>query len=256
MNILVVLRAGRDPASFTVNRKVQKVFVHRNEYRTNPADLNALEAALQLSNAGQTVIALAGGGPEAQEALYQARAMGAARAVWITDTALREADAGPRVAILQKAMTHLGGVDLVLLGASVRHADLAQTGPRLAAALGWPFIDAAHALQMEGATLTATVAAGAGFEGVRAGTPAVVAVAEDANQPRFAPAASIIRVYAEADAIEALTPADLGVDPADLQPQVVRRGERYPPERTFGQVLAGSTEDLARQMAAALRGGG
>ena len=44
--ILVLLRAGRDPASFTVNRKAQKVFVHRAQYRTDPADWLQQTAAI------------------------------------------------------------------------------------------------------------------------------------------------------------------------------------------------------------------
>ena len=87
MNIVVLLRAGRDPASFTVNRKAQKIFVHRDEWRVTPADLNALEAALQLAGSEHTVVAVSIGGPGAQEALYLARAMGAARALQVTGLA-------------------------------------------------------------------------------------------------------------------------------------------------------------------------
>ena len=56
MNILVLLHPIRNPASFTVNRKAQKIFTHRDEYVINPADKNALEAALRL---GATVTAVA-----------------------------------------------------------------------------------------------------------------------------------------------------------------------------------------------------
>ncbi len=252
MNNLVLLRAGRDPASFTVNRKAQKLFMHREAYRTNPADLNALEAALALGD-GKTVTALAIGGAEAEEALYQARAMGAARALWVTDAALAECDAGQMVAIVQRALEYVGGADLVLLGATVRHADLAQVGPRLAAALGWALIENAHAVQGEGEALTATVTASEGYQGVRASAPCVVTVALNANQPRFAPAANIIRAYADPTAIERVSAADLGLDAAALRPQTTRRGERYPPERTLGQLLEGSADEVARQLAAALR---
>lgn len=253
MNIVVLLRAGRDPASFTVNRKAQKIFVHRDEYRTTPADLNALEAALQLGDAGQSVTAIALGGGGAEEALYQARAMGAARALWVKDAALADADAGPIAAIVQRAIAYLGGAVLVLLGAEVRHADLAQVGPRLGAALGWALVENAHAVQMADEVLNVTVPAGQAYHAVQVGTPCVVMVALDANQPRFAPAANIIRAYADAGAVEAVSAADLGLDAAAPKPQITRRGERYSPERTLGQVLEGSAEAVARQLAAALR---
>jgi len=256
MNILVLLRVGRDPASFTVNRKAERIFVHRDEWRTAPADLNALEAALVLGDAGHMVMAVAIGGAEAAVALRAARAMGAARAVWVQDDALRDIDAGPMVAVVQRVIEHIGGAGLVLMGAEVPHADLAQVAARLAAAQGWAFVEEdAHAVQVEpaGTALTVTVAAGQGFHSVQTNEPAVVAVVEDANKPRYAPAANIVRVYNDPGAVERVSTTDLGLAEEALARLVTRRGERYPPERVFGQVVDGSTEEVARQLLRALR---
>src|SRR5262245_20824237 len=128
MTILVWLHAVHDPASFTVNRKAQKIFYHRDDYLLNPADKNALEAALQL---GGTMIAVSIGEGPADDVVRQARALGATRAIRVSDPALAQVDASAHVAVLQRLITHLGGVELVLLGAEVLDSDLAQVGPRL-----------------------------------------------------------------------------------------------------------------------------
>ena len=43
--IVVTIKQILDPSGFTVNRKREKIFVNREEYIVNPADLNALEVA-------------------------------------------------------------------------------------------------------------------------------------------------------------------------------------------------------------------
>ena len=147
MNIIVVLRPILDPAGFIVNRKAQKVFVNRENYILNPTDKNALEAALRLSD---TVTAVSIGDAPAEDALRQARAIGASRAMLVRDAALKSADASVMTTVLQRLVHHLDGADLMLLGAEVVDADLAQLGPRLAMALGWPFVEGAQEIFVRG----------------------------------------------------------------------------------------------------------
>lgn len=253
MNIFVVLRALRDPAGFTVNRKAQKVFVNRESYLLNPADRNALEAALQLGQAGHAVTALAYGGTAAEAIARQARAVGASRAVWLHGEALAKAEAGALGATLRRAFEQLGQPDLVLLGSEVLDADLAQLGARLAAALDWPYINAALDVSAaSGDAVRATVADPAGgFHGLEADLPAVVSVARDSNRPRYAPAAQIITAFSVPDAIETLTLEDLGE--ADQSPRVTARGESFPPERVLGRQLEGTLDQMAQAVAESLR---
>ncbi|MCC7359115.1 MAG: hypothetical protein IT317_06545 [Anaerolineales bacterium] len=250
MNIGVLLRVGRDPASFTVNRKAQRIFVHRDEWRTTPADINALETALQLAGTEHAVAVIGIGGPETREALYHARAVGATRALWVTGWA--DPDAGQIAAALPLALEQIGGAGLVLMGATVRHADLAQVAPRLAAQLGRPFVGAALAVELINEGAAVTLADGGTCAAWHTPLPAVIAIAEDANRPRFAPAPAILRAYADTAAIETVTLADLGLVEPMLRPQTTRRSESFPAERTFGQRLEGSLDDIARQLATEL----
>jgi len=170
MNIIVVLRPILDPAGFIVNRKAQKVFVNRENYILNPTDKNALEAALRLSD---TVTAVSIGDAPAEDALRQARAIGASRAMLVRDAALKSADASVMTTVLQRLVHHLDGADLMLLGAEVVDADLAQLGPRLAMALGWPFVEGAQEIFVQG-------------HGVHAITRPRVSVRRPAPAPPFA----------------------------------------------------------------------
>jgi electron transfer flavoprotein alpha subunit len=249
MNSLVLLRAARTPASFTVNRRAHKIFIHRDAFALNPSDRNALEAALQL---GGPVTAAAVGGAPADDALRQALAVGAARALCVNDSALVEGDAGALTRIFQRVAERAGGVELIVLGADSLADDSGPLGARLAAALGWPLIEDAHRIEVNGADVDAVVAAGPRFERRRCSRPAVVTVARDSNKPRLAPGARIINVYSTPEAVEKICPGDLGLKADDLAPSAERRGEAYPPEREPGTQLEGAPQQLARQLAALL----
>jgi electron transfer flavoprotein beta subunit len=254
MNILVVLRALRDPGGFTVNRKAQKIFVNRESFIINPSDRNALEAALVLAGPDDTLTAVACGGDPALDALRQARATGASRAIWVAEPDMATFDARATTTVLQRVVAHAGGTDLVLLGAEVLDADMAQVGPRLAAALDWPFVERAwQAKPWPDGGLVLVVAAANDYRLVGVDLPAVASVARDSNQPRFAPAARIITIYTAPEAVERVTLADLGLDPAQMAPATTVRGESFPPERTLGRMLGG--DDAVREMAEALRRG-
>ena len=111
MNTLVVLRPVRDPAGFTVNRKVQKIFSNREGYILNPSDRNALEAALALAGAEGEVIVVALGGEPALDALRMARATGANLAIHIAVPENLVLDAFGITRVLRQVDRHVGGAE-------------------------------------------------------------------------------------------------------------------------------------------------
>jgi electron transfer flavoprotein alpha/beta subunit len=253
MNILVPLRPVRDPAGFTVNRRAQRIFVNRERFMLNPADHNALEAALRLADLDGQVIALAAGGESAREVLREARAAGAGRALWVPVEGAIVEDAHCVTRIVQQAVSHAGGVDLVLAGSEVIDGDMAQVAPRLAAAWGWPFVDEIYDVkELPEGGLGLTVARAGGYQLLGLDGPAVAGVARDCNRPRFATAGQIIAIYRDADAVERVTLADLGLDQGELKPATRIQGEGFPPERTLGRMLEGV--EAVKQLAEAVRG--
>jgi electron transfer flavoprotein alpha/beta subunit len=251
--LVVVLRPLRDPAGFTVNRKAQKIFVNRERFIVNPSDRNALEAALGVAGAGGSVTAVAMGGEPAVDALRMARAAGAGRAICVAPPDGQPLDAGGFTKVLQQLVAHLGGVDLVLLGAEVLDSDLAQVGARLASALDWPFVERACQARLlpDGGLGLVVADSGGAYRLLGVDGPAVATVAPGSNKPRFAPAAQIIAVFTNPEAVERLALADLGLDEGELAPATVVRGESFPTERTLGQIIEG--QDAVRQLAEAIR---
>jgi len=214
--------------------------------------LNALEAALRLKGEGDAVTALAYGEQPAEVALYQARAKGANRAMWVRGPALREVDAGVVAKVIERAIARVGAVEVVALGATVLDADLGQVGARLAQALGWAFVPGAWALEQAKGRVRAVQPGPEGFRRVEADGPVVATLVADCNKPRLAPAAQIINVHAEARAVEVIQLADLGLDEGDLGASAKVLGEAFPPERTWGKRAEGGLETVAREIAATL----
>ncbi len=252
MNLIVVLRAVQDPAGLMVNRRAQKVFVNRASYRLNPSDHNALEAALAAAGDTHTVTAVAYGGPPAEVVLRDALAMGAARAIWVRESALQNTEAAALTGVLRCLADFVGGADVLVFGADVLDADLAQVAPRLAAALEGAFVGPVHQLEIGADTVQAIVASGDGYRRAEAPWPVVVAVARDSNRPRYAPADRIITAHSTPEAVEVVTLADLGA--GELTPLTEGRGETFPPEREMGVVMEGTEAETAARVAEALRG--
>ena len=82
----------------------------------NPYDEYALEAGIALrdaAGAGETVV-IAFGGDAVQETMRTALAMGAAKAVLVSDDALAGTDALGTAKVLAKAIERAGAADLIL----------------------------------------------------------------------------------------------------------------------------------------------
>ncbi len=242
MRIVVAIKQVQDPTGFTVNRKAEKIFVNREEYITNPADKCALETALQIKDTtGAEVIVLCGGPERAQEALRQAWAMGADRGIHLTDPLFAGADGLVAARLLAAAIRKLGEVDLVLTGDRALDTGAGEVGPRLAEALGWPHMLAAHQVQINNGVVKVIAADGARFVALEASMPAVIIVAAGANQPRYGNAARVINSYQQWNP-QVWTAADLGLTEAELQVAVERRGQAFPPERQPGTILSSVDE--------------
>jgi electron transfer flavoprotein beta subunit len=245
MNIVVAMKQVLDPRGFTVNRKAEKIFVNREEWITNPADLCALEAALTLKDKlGAEVVALSGGPARAGDALRDAWARGADRAIHLSDKAFAGADGFVAARILAKAVDKLGNVDLILCGDRSLDTGAGEVGPRLAEALGWPQVLGALDVSVSDRRARAVKANGKGFVALEVGLPALVTVAAGANQPRYPHGGRIMQSYREYQ-LEAWTAADVGMNEDELKPLLENRGQSFPPERQRGTVLD-SPEELVR----------
>jgi electron transfer flavoprotein beta subunit len=271
MRIIVPLRRVLDPAGIVAHRRLQRIFVNREDYIIQPADHGALEAALRIKDATEAEVIVASGQPEPDDdTLRRGLAMGADRAVYLTGEGFEDADDAVMVRVLEKVVEQLGGVDLVLAGATTLDTGQGQLGPRLAEALGWPQITEAWSVasQRVGESVNESVQAvtqsgndpstGSGHRHVTVGTdlPAVVTIAPGALKPRYPDGARLINVYRGegemAEALEAWDVSDL-VASTELAPLIEERGQDFPPERELGERLSGPPEEMAQALADVLQ---
>jgi electron transfer flavoprotein alpha subunit len=174
---------------------------------TNPADLHALEAALNLAD---EVWALSMGPATAEKTLREALALGATRAVLLCDRMLAGSDTWATSNALAVAIGRLGDVDLVLCGISALDGETGQVGPEVATRLGWPQATGCESLEIDGTSLIAKRIVEGGFERLRLPFPAVVTIAETAFAPRYP--TMIGRRRARTAVVERLDAGELGLD--------------------------------------------
>ncbi len=178
---------------------------------TNPADLHALEAAVQLAD---EVWALSMGPPQAEGALREAIAAGANRGVLLCDRLLAGSDTWATANALAATIESLGGADLVLCGMSALDGETGQVGPSVAQRLGWPQATGCESLTIEGRSLVVRRIVEGGVERLRLPLPAVVTVSETGYAPRY-PSFPARRRAATAS-IEQISADDIGLGPTDV----------------------------------------
>ncbi len=222
-----------------VNRKAGKVFVNHEAYVMNPASKRAVEAALRLKDFRDAdVIVITFGSAQSANCLREARAMGADRAILIPTG---PADSAVVVRALVALASHLGGVDLFILGNRTLDTGV-SSGAWLAEALNWPFLGEAVDVSVEG-NAARIIRKDDSHNVYEADLPAIVTMTREGPQPRYPHGGKIMALYQDPNAVETITPAELGLADSDLQPVTAERGQSFPPEREFGGQAA--LEDVA-----------
>jgi electron transfer flavoprotein beta subunit len=149
-------------------------------------DTYAVEEALKLKEAGgEGEVVVVSMGPErAMDALRKALAMGADRAVLISDASLEGADLlGTSKALA--GVLEQEGADLVLFGQQSADGGGACLWAAVAERLRRPVVSQVSELSVEGGSLTGKRQTEFGYDTIRASLPAVVAVSDAINTPRY-----------------------------------------------------------------------
>jgi electron transfer flavoprotein beta subunit len=194
----------------------------------NPFCEIGVEEAIRLKEAGKAteIVAVSCGGPQCQETIRTALAMGADRGIHVqTDAELQPL----AVAKLLQAVVAKEQPGLVILGKQAIDDDCNQTGQMLAGLLGWPQATFASKLQVDDGGFTVTREVDAGLEVIKLKAPALITTDLRLNEPRYASLPNIMK--AKKKPIEALTPDVLGVDVA---PRIKTLKVVEPPKRKAG----------------------
>jgi electron transfer flavoprotein beta subunit len=194
----------------------------------NPFDANAVEEALRLKDAGgEGEIVLVSLGPaKAQDALRKALAMGADRAVLVSDDAAAGADLVATSTVLAKALER-EGADLILFGQQANDSDGAVLWAAVADRLRLPVVSQAAEVTHAGGKLTVKRQTEFGYDVIEAPLPAVIAVSDAINEPRYPSLKGIMGAKSKPQ--ETVSLADLGVDPVGPRTEVYELND--PPAR-------------------------
>ena len=182
------------------------------EAALNPVDANAVEEALRLKDAtGDGEVVVVSLGPErALDALRKALAMGADRAVLVSDDAAAGSDLVATSYALAKALER-EGADLILFGQQASDSDGAVLWAAVAERLRRPMISQAAELKLENGSVTGKRQTEFGYDVIRAALPAVVAVADSINEPRYPSLKGIMGAKKKQQ--DVLSLGELGVEP-------------------------------------------
>ena len=153
----------------------------------NSFDLLAVDRAVQLAEqVGGEAVVYTMGPPQARDALVQCLAMGADRAVHLSDRAMAGSDTLATARCLSLALKREAH-DLVLCGRHSTDAETGQVGPELAQLLGLPYVGNVRKLDYspETGSIRAERETDEGHEVVECPLPAVVSVTEGITPERF-----------------------------------------------------------------------
>lgn len=204
-------------ARLRVSRDGQWVDEEDLAFVINENDEYALEEGLQLAEkTGGEVVVFTLGPERAKEALRKALAVGAARAVHLSDPAFLGGDALAAGRALAAAIRR-ESFDVVLTGSQSDDVRFGGTGSVIAGALGWPHVWLVMGVELEegnrSVKVTREMESGVN-ELSRVQLPAVFEIQAGINHPRYASLKGIMA--AKKKEIAAVAPADLGLDAAQV----------------------------------------
>ena len=216
-------------------------------FEVNEPDIFALEEALRLKEKhGGEVIVCSLGPARAQQAIKEALAKGADRALHLDDPSFGGLDPRGTAKALAAA---IGGEnpDLVLTGLQSDDSGFAQTGVILAQLLGVPHATIIMEIQVEGARLKVKrELEGGWFQWIEMPLPALLTIQSGINKPRYASLKGILA--AKNKPLKKLTAAELGLSAADIAPRQKIAKVYVPAKKGQTEFLGGSPKEMAMQL--------
>src|SRR5262245_14894009 len=188
---------------------VSKRLDRSGEGALNHFDANAIEEALRLKGDSDTEVVVVSLGPEkAADSLRKALAMGADRAVLISDDAAAGSDLVATSKLLAKTLER-EAADVVLFGQQSSDSDGAVLWAAVAERLQRPVVSQAAELVIDGTTIRVKRQTEFGYDVIEAPLPAVIAVSDAINEPRYPSLKGIMG--AKKKPFETLSVGDVGL---------------------------------------------
>ncbi len=185
MKIIVPIKQVPFIDQLRFDTETKRIVRHGVQSEINPFDKRALTQAINLKpQFNAQVIVITMGPPQAKDALVEALAMGADRAVHLLGQEFAGADTLATARALAAAC-HKIGFDLIICGKYSTDAETAQVPPMLAELLDIPQVTGVTKLELDsgGIALTATREQDDGFDTIETPLPTLLSAAERLAKP-------------------------------------------------------------------------
>lgn len=136
MKFIVCVKQVPDTTEVKIDPKTNTLIREGVPSILNPFDQYALEEALRLRKTEDEVIVITMGPPQAKSALLRCLALGADKAVLLSDRAFAGSDTFATSWVLSQAVKKLAPFDCIFCGQQAQDGDTAQVAPELAQHLG------------------------------------------------------------------------------------------------------------------------
>jgi electron transfer flavoprotein beta subunit len=248
MNVVVCVKQIPDPAE-PGKLEADNTLDRSGKLILDESDSYGVEMALQLVDAAGggevTLVSMAPGNETS--GLRTALAMGAAKAILVSDDALSGAGALDTAKVLAAAIKR-AEPDLVLAATESSDGYTGTVPEQVAEILGLPSVTFAKHVEVDGSTVKVQRQTEAGYDDVESALPAVVSVTAGVVEPRYPSFKGIMA--AKSKPVDVVTAADLGVSPvgwAGARQEIVEVASA--PERQAGEVIEDDGEGYARIVA-------
>lgn len=198
MHIVCCIKQVPDTTQVKIDPETNTLMRAGVESICNPYDLVAAEAAVRCAEKyGGKVTVITMGPPQAESALRECLALGADRAILLSDRAFAGADTLATSYTLSQAISTINAddpVDLVICGKQAIDGDTAQTGPGIATRLEYDqFTYVSEILDVKDNTIRVKREVEGGSEIIEGSLPALLTVELELDTPRYATLPQLVR---------------------------------------------------------------
>jgi electron transfer flavoprotein beta subunit len=215
MNVVVCVKQIPDPANPGKLSPDTHTIVRDGKLILDDSDSYGVEMALQLVDAaGGGEVTLVSMAPHGETAgLRTALAMGAAKAILVSDDALAGSDALSTAKVLAAAISR-AEPDLVIAATESTDGYTGTMPVQIAELLGYPSVSFSKKVSVEGSTVKVDRQTETGYDRVEVPLPALLTVTAGVVEPRYPSFKGIMA--AKGKPVEELKIGDLGLDAASV----------------------------------------
>jgi electron transfer flavoprotein beta subunit len=220
MNVVVCVKQIPDPATPGKLDPDSKTLVREGKLILDDSDAYGVEMALQLAEkAGGGEVTLVSMAPNNEvSGLRTALAMGAAKAILVSDDSLKGADALTTAKVLAAAIKR-AEPQLILAATESTDGYTGTTPVQVAELLGLPSVTFAKHIEVDGDKVKVDRQTEAGYDEVECPMPCLVTVTAGVVEPRYPSFKGIMA--AKGKPVEELKVGDLGIEAPAVGQQVV-----------------------------------